>query len=169
MEKQLHQNNDDPDPQREEIQVNTEDDIKRIIGANILKYRNKAGYTQIQLANCLQLSGDKKVSREETGQSYPNVKEIILYTSLFDAEPNNIIPKFAKEDLDNIYGSSLCEEEAAKRNEGKCSVPDNVNDQEELAMMIRNLIKIASGLQNQQIKALIETASCMNMGCVNNI
>ena len=168
MAKQLHQSNDNPDPQREEIRVNTEDDIKRIIGANIFKYRTKAGYTQGQMANCLQLSGDKKVSREETGQSYPNVKEIILYTSLFDAEANSIIPKIAKEDLDRIYGSSLCEEAAARISEDKCSAPDNTNIQDDREMMIGDLAEIARCLKTPQIKALLNIALCMNMGCVDD-
>ena len=164
MVKQLHQSNDDPDPQREEIRVNTEDDIKRIIGANVYKYRTEAGYTQVQMANCLQLSSDKKVSREETGLYFPDVKEIILYSSLFDKQANNIVPNFAKEDLDRIYGTSLCEEAAARINENKFSAPDNTNIQDDREMMVGNLAEIARCLATTQIKALLDIALCMNMG-----
>ncbi len=64
-------------------------DIKKILGANIKKYRKQNGYTQMKFAEILNVE-QKHVSFIESGNSFPSAGLIMKIADVFGIPPKNL-------------------------------------------------------------------------------
>ncbi len=64
-------------------------DIKKIFGQNVKKYRKIFGYTQMQLAEILDIE-QKHVSFIESGNSFPSAGLIMKIADKFKIPPKNL-------------------------------------------------------------------------------
>lgn len=64
-------------------------DIKKIFGQNVKKYRKISGYTQMQLAEILDIE-QKHVSFIESGNSFPSAGLIMKIADKFGIPPKNL-------------------------------------------------------------------------------
>ena len=64
-------------------------DIKKIFGSNIKKYRKALGYTQIQLAEILNIE-QKHISFIESGNSFPSAGLIAKFADTFNIMPSEL-------------------------------------------------------------------------------
>ena len=64
--------------------------MKKIIADNLLKYRKKAGITQVELAEKLMYS-DKNISRWERGESIPEVTTLKRLANLYGVTVNDFL------------------------------------------------------------------------------
>ena len=64
-------------------------DVKKILGNNVKKYRKLFGYTQMQLAELLDIE-QKHVSFIESGNSFPSAALITKIAEKFDIPPKNL-------------------------------------------------------------------------------
>ncbi len=80
----LHQKDEDPAPHDKRSKEVTKSDLCRSIGIGLQKARYNAGYTQQEVADCLNFKNVKKVSRHESGENAPNIEDIILYFCVYN-------------------------------------------------------------------------------------
>ncbi len=66
------------------------DDLKDIIAANLIRLRQEAGLTQLQLAEMLNYS-DKAVSKWERGESIPDLRVLIRLAQLYHISLDDIV------------------------------------------------------------------------------
>ena len=64
--------------------------LRKQIGANIVSYRKRNGFTQARLAEKLNYS-DKAVSKWERGESVPDVLTLVQLSELFDISVNDLL------------------------------------------------------------------------------
>lgn len=72
-----------------ELNTRTED-LKEIIAANLVRLRQSAGLTQLQLAEMLNYS-DKAVSKWERGESIPDLRVLIQLAKLYHISLDDIV------------------------------------------------------------------------------
>lgn len=65
-------------------------DLKDVIAANLIKLRQEAGLTQVQLAEKLNYS-DKAVSKWERGESIPDLRVLIQLAELYHISVDDIV------------------------------------------------------------------------------
>ena len=65
-------------------------DLKEIIAANLIKLRQEAGLTQLQLADKLNYS-DKAVSKWERGESIPDLRVLIQLADIYHITVDDIV------------------------------------------------------------------------------
>lgn len=63
--------------------------IKKIFGENLKKYRKAKGFTQIQIAEALEVD-QKHISFIENGNSFPSATLIGKITEVLNIEPQNL-------------------------------------------------------------------------------
>lgn len=68
------------------------DDLKEIIAANLTHLRQKAGFTQVQLAEALNYS-DKAVSKWERGESVPDLRVLIKLSDIYHVSLDDMLKK----------------------------------------------------------------------------
>lgn len=73
-----------------EIKNKTTDDLKEVIAANLIRLRQQAGLTQLQLAEMLNYS-DKAVSKWERGESIPDLRVLIQLAELYHITLDDIV------------------------------------------------------------------------------
>ena len=73
----------------DELKTNTED-LKETIAANLIRLRQSAGLTQLQLAEMLNYS-DKAVSKWERGESIPDLRVLIQLSRLYHITLDDIV------------------------------------------------------------------------------
>jgi transcriptional regulator with XRE-family HTH domain len=66
------------------------DDLKDIIAQNLVRLRQEAGLTQLQLADMLNYS-DKAVSKWERGESIPDLRVLIQLANIYHIKVDDII------------------------------------------------------------------------------
>ena len=66
------------------------EDLKEIIAANLVRLRQSAGLTQLQLAEMLNYS-DKAVSKWERGESIPDLRVLIQLAQLYHISLDDIV------------------------------------------------------------------------------
>jgi len=64
-------------------------DIKKIFGENLKKYRKSQGFTQIQMAEALEVD-QKHISFIENGNSFPSANLIGKISEVLNIEPQNL-------------------------------------------------------------------------------
>ncbi len=65
-------------------------DIKEVIAANLIRLRQQAGLTQLQLAEMLNYS-DKAVSKWERGESVPDVRILVQLADIYHITVDDIV------------------------------------------------------------------------------
>lgn len=65
-------------------------DIKEVIAANLIRLRQQAGLTQLQLAEMLNYS-DKAVSKWERGESIPDVRILVQLADIYHITVDDIV------------------------------------------------------------------------------
>ena len=160
---ELHQKDEDRAPQDKRGKEITKGDLCRSIGMGLQKARYNAGYTQQEVADCLNFNNVKKVSRHESGTNVPNIEDIILYFYLYNIRTiYDIIPDYSIEVIDKIFGSSLCEKFTINR-KGH-SVPDDQDDIEEQISVLVAAIRKAH-LDPQQLSSVIMFVHLIEQSC----
>ena len=91
-------------------------DIKKIFGSNLKKYRKALGYTQIQLAEILNVE-QKHISFIESGNSFPSAGLIDKITKTLNIQPKNLFnncpeptPGQMKQNIINILNNATIDE-----------------------------------------------------------
>lgn len=85
------------------------DDIKEVIAANLTHLRQKAGLTQVQLAEALNYS-DKAVSKWERGESVPDLRVLIKLSEIYHVSLDDMLKKRLDKRVKprlNLYKSRL--------------------------------------------------------------
>lgn len=67
---------------------------KDIIPNNLKKYRLKAGLTQKQVGQLLQLQCEDRLSHWERGQTMPSVKNLLRLCDIYKITPREIYENF---------------------------------------------------------------------------
>lgn len=75
-----------------------EDDIKKIISENLLRFRVQAGLTQAQLAEKLNYS-DKAVSKWERGESVPDVRILMQIADIYNIKLDDLVSRPAEKQV----------------------------------------------------------------------
>ena len=65
-------------------------DIKEVIAANLIRLRQQAGLTQLQLAEMLNYS-DKAVSKWERGESVPDIRILVQLADIYHITVDDIV------------------------------------------------------------------------------
>ena len=73
-----------------ELKAKSTEDLKDIIAANLIRLRQSAGLTQLQLAEMLNYS-DKAVSKWERGESIPDLRVLIQLAELYHITLDDIV------------------------------------------------------------------------------
>lgn len=73
-----------------DLKTKTTEELKDIIAANLIRLRQTAGLTQLQLAEMLNYS-DKAVSKWERGESIPDLRVLIQLAQLYHITVDDII------------------------------------------------------------------------------
>ncbi len=73
-----------------ELKTTSTEDLKDIIAANLIRLRQSAGLTQLQLAEMLNYS-DKAVSKWERGESIPDLRVLIQLAQLYHITVDDIV------------------------------------------------------------------------------
>lgn len=76
-------------------------DIKKIFGENVKKYRKAQGYTQIQLAELLDVD-QKHISFIENGNSFPSANLIAKISEVLSTEPKNLFATHKKPTVEEM-------------------------------------------------------------------
>lgn len=77
-------------------------DLKEVIAANLIRLRQQAGLTQLQLAEMLNYS-DKAVSKWERGESIPDLRVLIQLAEIYHITVDDIV----KEKPENVVKPKL--------------------------------------------------------------
>ncbi|MCD8041300.1 MAG: helix-turn-helix domain-containing protein [Clostridia bacterium] len=72
--------------------MSEEEDVKDIIAANLVRFRNKAGLTQLQLAEMLNYS-DKAVSKWERAESIPDIRVLMQIAGIYNIKLDDLVTK----------------------------------------------------------------------------
>ncbi|MCD7729222.1 MAG: helix-turn-helix domain-containing protein [Clostridia bacterium] len=69
-----------------------EQDVKDIIAENLVRFRSKAGLTQLQLAEMLNYS-DKAVSKWERAESIPDIRVLVQIAGIYNIKLDDLVTK----------------------------------------------------------------------------
>lgn len=101
-----------------------DEQLKAMLGANIVSYRKQRGLTQAGLAEKLNYS-DKAVSKWERGESMPDVLTLMQLSELFDVSVNDLLsdPNRLPEQTGTVVGKmEKAVEKTLKRKADKQSI-----------------------------------------------
>ncbi len=72
--------------------MNEEEDVKDIIAENLVRFRNHAGLTQLQLAEMLNYS-DKAVSKWERAESVPDIRVLMQIAGIYNIKLDDLVTR----------------------------------------------------------------------------
>ncbi len=66
------------------------EELNKIVSANLVKFRSKANYTQVELADKIQYS-DKSVSKWERGEALPDLQVLVKLAEIYGITVNDFL------------------------------------------------------------------------------
>jgi len=99
--------------------------IKKLLGKKISQIRKNRGYSQMQLAEMLDISTNA-LSIIETGNGFLTADTLEKILKVFDIEPDELFSFGALKSNKEIYNSIIKNLDLIKNNQGKLNIIDKI-------------------------------------------